>query len=135
MSNDSRSTRYSSLSLQEPVCLCAGPCDDVAWEEFVARVGKAISLSILCTASLWSEPSRALVEDLVQSTYLKLWEDNCRLLRDFAIQNPDGILAYLKRVAANATHDHFRHDRSKSAGGSQAHVSTSDVDVEAGNQV
>src|SRR5215475_1570046 len=120
MANDSRLTRYSSLSLQDLVCLCAGPCDDAAWEEFVARVGRSISLTVLRTASLWGEPSRSVVEDLVQNTYLKLWEDNCRMLRDFAIQNPDGILWYLKKVAANATHDHFRHDHSQSAGGSEA---------------
>src|ERR671924_578023 len=94
-------TRYSALSLQEVVCLCAGPCDDDAWEEFVSRVGKSISLTILRTASLWGEPSRSLVEDLVQVTYLKLWEDNCRLLLNFSIHNPQGILGYLKRVAAN----------------------------------
>jgi len=134
MVDNSRAKRYSSLSLQELVCLCAGPCDDAAWEEFVARVGKSISLTILRTASLWGEPSRSLVEDLVQVTYLKLWEDKCRLLRDFAMQNPEGILGYLKKAASNATHDYFRHGRSQSAGGSQAHVSTSDHDVEAGNE-
>ena len=135
MASDLSPTRYSSLSLQDLVCLCAGPCDDAAWKEFVERVGKSISLSVLRTASLWGEPSRSQVEDLVQVTYLKLWEDNCRLLRDFAIQNPDGILAYLKKVAANATHDYFRHGRSQSAGGNEAHLSTSDVDVEAGKEV
>jgi RNA polymerase sigma-70 factor (ECF subfamily) len=97
-------------------------------------VGKAISLSILRVASLWGEPSRTVVEDLVQVTYLKLWEGNCRILRDFAIQNPDGILGYLKKVAANVTHDYFRHGRSQSAGGGQTHVSTSDIDVEAGKE-
>ena len=135
MADNLRPTRYSSLSLQEVVCLCAGRCDNGAWEEFVARVGKSISLTILRTASMWGEPSRSLVEDLVQATYLKLWEDNCRLLRDFAIQNPDGILGYLKKVAANATHDHFRHSRNQSAGGSQTHVSTTDIDVEAGKEM
>src|SRR5215469_17142627 len=135
MLNTSRTTRYSSLSLKDIVCLCAGPCDDEAWEEFVSRVGKPISLTIMRTASVWGEPSRSLVEDLVQATYLKLWKDNCRFLRNFAVQNPDGILGYLKKVAANAAHDHFRHGRSQSAGGSQTHVSTTDVDVEAGKEV
>ena len=135
MANNYRPIRYSSLSLPELVCLCIGPCDDGAWEEFVARVGRAISLTILRVASLWGKPSRTVVEDLVQVTYLKLWEDNCRILRDFAIQNPNGILEYLKKVAANTTHDYFRHGRSQSAGGSRAHVSTSDVDVEAGKEV
>ena len=135
MASSYRSTRYSSLSLPELVCLCIGPCDDHAWDEFVARVGKAISLTVLRVASLWGESSRTVVEDLVQVTYLRLWEDNCRILRDFAMQNPDGILAYLKKVAANATHDYFRHGRSQSAGGSQTHVSTSDIDVQGGKEV
>src|ERR1700693_2942849 len=106
MSNTFTTTRYASLSLKDVVCLCAGPCDDAAWEEFVSRVGKPISLIIRRTASLWGEPSRSLVEDLVQLTYLKLWEGGTRLLRDFAIQRPEGILGYLKKTAANATHDY-----------------------------
>ncbi len=135
MSNTARSTGYSSLSLKEVVCLCAGPCDDDAWHEFVSRVGKPISLIVMRTAALWGNPSRSLVEDLVQTTYLKLWEDGCRLLRDFAIQHPEATLGYLKKTAANATHDYFRHGHSQSSGGDKPHVSTSDVDPEAGVDV
>ena len=135
MSNASRPTRYSSLPLKDVVCLCAGPGDDEAWEEFVSRVGRPISLTIMRTASLWGDPSRSLVEDLIQVTYLKLWEGGCRLLRDFAIQRPDAILGYLKKTAANATHDYFKHDHSQSSGGDKPHYSTSDVDPEAGKEV
>ena len=135
MLNTSRPTRYSSLSLKDVVCLCAGPCDDEAWEEFVSRVGKPIGLVIMRTASLWGETSRSLVEDLIQVTYLKLWEGGCRLLRDFAIQRPEAILGYLKRTAANATHDYFKHGHSQSSGGGEPHVSTSDVDPEARKEV
>ena len=135
MLNTSRTTRYSSLSLKDVVCLCAGPGGDEAWEEFVSRVGRPISLTIMRTASLWGEPSRSLVEDLIQVTYLKLWEGGCRLLRDFAIQHPEAILGYLKKTAANATHDYFKHGRSQSSGGDNPHISTSDVDPEAGNEV
>jgi RNA polymerase sigma-70 factor (ECF subfamily) len=123
------------MSLKDVVCLCAGPGDDAAWEEFVSRVGKPISLTVMRTASLWGEPSRPLVEDLMQVTYLKLWEGGCRLLRDFAIQHPGAILGYLKKTAANATHDYFKHGRSQSSGGEQLHISTSDVDPEAGKEV
>jgi RNA polymerase sigma factor (sigma-70 family) len=98
-------------------------------------VGKPISLTIMRTASLWGEPSRALVEDLVQATYLKLWEDGCRLLRDFAVLHPEAILGYLKKIASNAAHDYFKHGHSQSSGGDQPHVSTSEVDPEAGNGV
>jgi RNA polymerase sigma-70 factor, ECF subfamily len=125
--------RYSSLSLKDLVCLCAGPRNDEAWEEFVARVGKPISLTIMRT--LRGEPSRSLVEDLAQITYLKLWEDGCRLLLDFAIQHPEAILGYVKKTAANATHDYFKHGHSQSSGGNKPHDSTSDVDPEAGKEV
>ena len=134
MSNTPRTTRYSSLSLKDVVCLCAGPGDDEAWQEFVSRVGRPISLTIMRTASRWGEPSRSLVEDLVQVTYLKLWEGGCRLLRDFAIQRPEAILGYLKKTAANATHDYFKHGHSQSSGGDEPHVSTSDIEPEAGNE-
>jgi RNA polymerase sigma-70 factor (ECF subfamily) len=127
--------RYSSLSLKDLVCLCAGPRDDEAWEELVSRVEKPISLTIMRTASPWGEPSRSLVEVLVQITYLKLWGDGCRLLLDFAIQHPEAILGYVKKTAANATHDYFKHHHSQSSGGDKPPVSTSDVDPEAGNEV
>jgi RNA polymerase sigma factor (sigma-70 family) len=135
MSSTPGPARYSSLSLKDIVCLCAGARDDEAWEEFVSRVGKAISLTIMRTTSLWGDASRSLVEDLVQATYLKLWEDGCRLLRDFAIQYPEAILGYLKKTAANVTHDYFKHVHSQSSGGQKPHVSTSDVDPEAGREV
>jgi RNA polymerase sigma-70 factor (ECF subfamily) len=135
MSNTPRVTRYSTLSLKDVVCLCAGPCDDEAWEEFISRVGKPIGLIVMRTASLWGEHSRYMVEDLIQVTYLKLWEGGCRLLRDFAVQRPEAILGYLKRTAINATHDYFKHSHSQSSGGDRLHISTSDVDPEAGKQV
>src|SRR6266700_5833884 len=134
MSSYPGTTRYSSLSLKDVVCLCAGPGDDEAWEELVSRVGRPISLTIMRTASLWGEPSRSLVEDLIQITYLKLWEGGCRLLRDFAIQRPEAILGYLKKTAANATHDYFKHGHSQSSGGDEPHVSTNDAEPEAGKQ-
>jgi len=135
MSNIPRRTRYSSLSLKDVVCLCAGPCDDEAWQEFVFRVGKPISLIVMRTASLWGDHSRALAEDLVQATYLKLWEGGRRLLCDFAIQRPEAILGYLKRTAANATHDYFKHGHSQSSGGGNLHLSTSEMDLEAGREI
>jgi RNA polymerase sigma-70 factor (ECF subfamily) len=127
-------TRYSNSSLKDIVCLCAEGRDNEAWEEFVFRVGRPISLTVLRTASLWAKATRSLVEDLVQVTYLKLWEDGCRLLRDFAIQHPEAILGYLKKTAANTTHDHFKHHHTQSSGGNQPHVSTFDVDPEAGDE-
>lgn len=135
MSNTSKPTRYSHSSLTDVISLCAGPCDNEAWQEFVSRVGKPISLVIMRTASMWGNSSRSLVEDLIQATYLKLWEGGRILLREFAVQRPDAILGYLKKTAANTTHDYFKHHHSQSSGGNNAHVSTIDVEPEAGHEV
>jgi hypothetical protein len=40
----------------------------------------------------------------------------------------------LKKTAANATHDYFKHGHSQSSGGDEPHVSTSDVDPQGGDQ-
>ena len=127
--------RYSALSLKDIVCLCADGRDDGAWAEFVSRVETPISLAVMRTASRWGEPSRSLVEDLVQVTYVKLWEDSCQLLRNFAVQHPGAILGYVRKTAANATHDYFKHRHSQSSGGDKPHVSTIDVDPEARKEV
>jgi RNA polymerase sigma factor (sigma-70 family) len=132
MPENPKSTRYSSLSFLDVVCLCAGPCDDEAWDEFVSRVAKPLRLIINRTVSRWGKPSRELVDDLMQATYLKLWEGGRTLLKDFALARPEAALGYLNRIAANATHDYFKHRHSQSSGGENRHVSTVDVDPEAG---
>ncbi len=134
MTGSPKPMRYSALSLEDVVCLCAESEDDEAWREFVSRVGRSISITVIRAASLWGQPSRD-VEDLVQATYLKLWEDGCRHLRDFAIKHPEAILGYVKTIAANITHDHFKRLHSQKGGGDKPHNSTSDVDPEAGNEV
>jgi RNA polymerase sigma-70 factor, ECF subfamily len=135
----SRPMRYSCLSLKDLVCLlCADSCDDEVWEEFVSRVGRPISLTIIRTtrsASRRDKPSQSLVEDLRQETYVKLLQGGCRLLRDRAIQHPETLLGYLKVIAANVVRDHFKRVRSPKWGGDSPHVSVSDVDPEAGKQV
>ena len=128
MSTIRKSTQYSSLSLKEVVSLCSESGNDEAWEEFVARVGGPLKLMIGRTAALWGNSSRSLVEDLIQATYLKLWEGGIQLLREFMIERPEAVLGYLKKTAANATHDYFKHGGSQTSGGDQAHVSTSEVD-------
>ena len=134
MLKTTKPTQYSSLSLQELVRLCAGPCDNEAWEEFVLRVGKPISLAVMRTAAMWGSTSRVVIEDLIQATYLKLWDGGKKLLHDFALERPDAIVGYLKRIAANATHDFFKHGQSQSSGGAAEHVSTVDIDPEAGHE-
>jgi RNA polymerase sigma-70 factor (ECF subfamily) len=72
----------------------------------------------------------AVVDDLVQDTFLRLCADNCRLLRNFVSREPDSILGYLKVIAANVTHDHFRAQTSLKRGGELRRVESDSDETE-----
>jgi DNA-directed RNA polymerase specialized sigma24 family protein len=76
--------------------------------EFIRRFQLVIAAAVLRTARQWGEPSRAQLDDLTQNTYLKLCENDSRLLRSFQPRHEDSIYGFLKVVAANVVHDHFK---------------------------
>jgi RNA polymerase sigma-70 factor (ECF subfamily) len=110
---------YSSMSAEELIHSCAESNDSAAWEEFVARFHRPISLSILRIAYRWGSIPHQVVDDLVQETYLKLCADRCRLLREFALRHPDAVLGYIKTIAVNVAHDSFKSLHSKKRGSGQ----------------
>lgn len=108
------------MSAEELVRSCAEVNDGAAWEEFVGRFRRPISLSILRVAYQWSNTPQRIVDDLVQETYLKLCADRCRLLHAFAADHPDAVLGYIKAIAANVAHDHFKSLHSQKRGSGEA---------------
>jgi RNA polymerase sigma-70 factor (ECF subfamily) len=83
----------------------------------VCRYRKPIALVILRTAQKWNEGNSATIDDLVQETFLKLCDNNCRLLREFRSDQPEGLTGFLKVVAANLAQDHFKAVHSMKRGG------------------
>jgi len=122
----SRLTRYSSISAPELVRICAESNDGAAWEEFVCRFHRQITLSILRITRSWSATPRQQIDDLVQETYLKLCADHCRLLLGFSIERPEAISGYVKTIAVNVARDHLKANRSQKRGAGQVHKSLSD---------
>ncbi len=108
--------QYSSMSSLEIIQACAESNDSAAWEEFVVRFRRPISLSILRVAYQWGDIPNQIVDDLVQETYVKVCADKCRLLRDFASRHPDAVAGYIKTIAVNVAHDHFRSLHSQKRG-------------------
>jgi RNA polymerase sigma-70 factor (ECF subfamily) len=82
--------------------------DREAWEEFVRRYRKTIALIVLRVSRIWNESSTLIIDDLVQETFVKLCEDDCRVLREFRSEQPQGLQGFLKVLAANLAQDHFR---------------------------
>jgi RNA polymerase sigma-70 factor, ECF subfamily len=111
--------RYSSLSPDDLVKACAGSHDPVLWQEFIRRFQPVIATAVLRTARHWGEPSRQLLDDLIQETYFKLCDDHNRLLRSFQSRHPDAIFGYLKVIAANVVNDHFKSALAEKRGAGQ----------------
>jgi RNA polymerase sigma-70 factor (ECF subfamily) len=107
----------ASVSANGLARLCSESGDEGAWREFVRRFQRPIALAVLRTARSWDVHSSAIVDDLVQETFLRLCADDCRLLRNFVPREPDSIIAYLKVLAANVTHDRLRNEKALKRGG------------------
>src|SRR3954471_10617218 len=96
------------MSAEELIQACAELGDGAAWQEFVLRFQRPISLSIVRAAYQWGAIPEQVVDDLVQETYLKLCSDRCCLLREFAVQHPEAVPGYIKTIAVNVARDHFK---------------------------
>ena len=107
------------MSAEELIRACAEGNDGAAWEEFVVRFQRPISLSIQRPARQWGKDPAQFVDDLLQETYLKVCEDKCRLLLEFARgHSEEAVLGYIKTIAINVAHDHFKslHSQKRGAG-------------------
>lgn len=106
------------MSLVELIRACAETNDGGAWEEFVARTQRPISLSIRHTAMQWGKDPQQYIEDLLQETYLKLCANRCRPLMEFAKQHAEeAVMGYIKTIAINLAHDYFKGLHSQKRGG------------------
>jgi RNA polymerase sigma-70 factor (ECF subfamily) len=121
--------RYAELSSAELVKACAGSKDEEAWAEFIMRFQVVIAAAVLRTARHWGEPLRPQLDDLIQDTYLKLCENDCRLLRSFQPRHEDSIYGFLKVVAANVVHDHFKSALAAKRGAGQTEAITEPVEI------
>jgi len=99
---------YRSLSCDELVHACAESGNAEAWQEFVCRFEKLISLVVWRIVRRYGEDNHAVVKDLVQEAYAKICDDDCRLLRDFKAHHEDAFFGMLKVTAANVAHDYVR---------------------------
>lgn len=118
----------------ELIRACAESNDSAAWEEFLSRFHRVISVSVIRAARQWADAPLRIADDLVQETYLKLCSDRCRRLCDFALQHPDAIVGYIRTIATNVTHDHFKAIHSKKRGTGQPHESLENITASTTNE-
>ncbi len=97
----------TSLTIRELLNLCLDSDDPDAWCEFLQRVQKPVAATIIRTlGSKLAEPSR--VDDLVQNTWVKLFENDRRALRGIESTHENAIFAFAKKTAYRVTLDYLR---------------------------
>jgi RNA polymerase sigma-70 factor (ECF subfamily) len=97
---------------------CARSTDAAEWEEFLRRCHPLASLVALRVSRLWlSSTSPSTVDDIVQEVFLKLCEQERRILRDFEPRGEDSFLGLLRIVSASVANDYFRRLYSMKRGG------------------
>jgi len=128
--------RYADLSSSELVRACAGSKDGEAWTEFIRRFHGVIAAAVSRTARHYGEPLRFQTDDLIQDTYLKLCDDDSRLLRRFRLQCEGSIYRYLQVIAVNVVHDRFKAARATKRGAAQteAIIEHTQIDPKTANE-
>jgi RNA polymerase sigma-70 factor (ECF subfamily) len=121
----------SRTSVNDLAKACAHSANAAEWEDFVARCMPLATLVALRISRMWvSDPSPATVDDIVQETFLKLCEQERRILRTFQPRGEDSFLGLLRIVAASVANDYFRRIYSTKRGGKVVTMPLMDDDAQ-----
>lgn len=103
--------------------ICAYSSEESEWVRFVREVSPVVALAARRIGASWGDPSPNTVSEIVQEVFLKLCEDNRRILREFEDRGHDSFLKLLRMITASVGTDHFRRLRAEKRGGRSLTVS------------
>jgi RNA polymerase sigma-70 factor (ECF subfamily) len=101
------------IPIRELLQLCLSTDAEKHWREFVRRTQPLIASVIINTVRRWKQPAPSLVDDLIQNTYVKLFDNDRKALRSIRNEHENAIFGYLKVVASHVVQDHFRKPANK----------------------
>lgn len=87
---------------------CADLRHTQAWERFLRRFNPLIVATVVRTIRRYGFDSAGLSDDLAQDVYLKFSANRAKVLREFQPRYAGAVYGYLKVIAANVVHDHFK---------------------------
>jgi tetratricopeptide (TPR) repeat protein len=102
-----------NYSVEELIRACVETGHADAWEEFMRRFHGVIASTVIRTAR--GAISAAAIDQLIQDTYLKIWDNRRRVLREVQTQGQEAILGLLKTIASSVTMDYFCSIRGREA--------------------
>jgi RNA polymerase sigma-70 factor (ECF subfamily) len=83
----------------------------------VRLVTPVVTLTARRLSVSWNDPSNATVNEIVQEVFLKLCEDDRRILREFEDRGPDSLLKLMRTITVSVGIDYFRRTRAERRGG------------------
>ena len=99
------------------VRICAYSAKAPEWEQFVRAVTPAVLLSARRIGEIWGDSSVATVHEILQEVFVKLCEDDRRVLREFEDRGLESFFKLIRLVTASVGTDHFRRSRAEKRGG------------------
>jgi RNA polymerase sigma-70 factor, ECF subfamily len=119
-SHTSTGQQVPSRTALDVVRSCIQSGEQAAWLEFVSRFQPMLEGAVAKAARRWTTPAPALVDDLVQATYLKLCANHFRALRELECAKESSLFGFLKVVASHVVQDHFRNSSCQKRGNGRA---------------
>jgi len=107
----------SALSANRLAQICAYSAEAPEWAELVRVATPVVSLAARRVGEVWGDKSTATVNEIVQDVFLKLCEDERRVLREFESRGDDSFLNLLRVITATVGTDHFRRATAEKRGG------------------
>ena len=113
--------------------ICAYSAEPSEWEEFFALLSPVVYLAARRICGVWNELESGTVGEIVQETFLKLCEEDRRILREFDDRGDDSFFKMIRVITASVGTDHFRRTRAIKRGGSnqtvplESHASSEDI--------
>lgn len=106
------------LPVNELAKVCAVSGEAAEWEELLRRCAPIASIVAARTARVWiGSVTSSIVDDIVQEVFLKICEQERRILRDFEPRGEDSFLGLVRTVSASVANDYFRRQYSTKRGG------------------
>ncbi len=99
------------------VRICAYSAQAPEWEQFVRALTPAVLLSARRIGEVWGDSSAATVHEILQEVFVKLCEDDRRILRDFEDRGLESFFKLIRLVTTSVGTDHFRRSRAEKRGG------------------
>jgi RNA polymerase sigma-70 factor (ECF subfamily) len=87
---------------------CADLRQSQAWDRFLRRFNPLIVATVVRTIRRYGFDRAGLSDDLAQEVYLKFSANRAKVLREFKPRYPGAVFGYLRVIAANVVHDHFK---------------------------